>query len=345
MEQLYYDIAKPGSLSGVRTFVRYSGKSEKTAKRFLQAQPAYTMHRPVRRKFLRRKTFSKGIGDLYQADLAEMGSLARDNDGIRYLLTCIDVFSKMAWVVPLRTKEARTVADAFEWEIIAKCPPRMLQTDKGSEWVNGIFQSMLTRHGIHFYTSENSDIKAAVVERFNRTLKERIYRYMTYKNSRRYVDVLQDIVTSYNHTWHRSIRMAPSEVCLDNADEVAALLYPPKPRKFFWKLKVGDHVRVSEERRVFAKGYAGSWSTEIFRVKERYPTVPVTYSLNDAPGETIKGRWYEWELQFIVPPSDDYYHVEKILKTRKRGKRIEYFVKWLGYPDSMNSWTDAVRQL
>ena len=106
----------------------------------------------------------------------------------------------------------------------------MVQNDKGAEFLNLTFQSMLHRHGIKFYTSENENLKAAVVERFNRTLKTKMFRYFTYANTRRYLDVLDDLLHSYNNTHHRSIGMAPSEVNADNEDVVRARLYPLKQK-------------------------------------------------------------------------------------------------------------------
>jgi Integrase core domain len=345
MEKIYYDIGRPGSLAGIRALSRYSKQSVKKVKQYLSSQPVYTMHRPIRRKFVRRKTISKGINDLFQADIADMSNVSRANDGYRYLLTCIDVLSKYAFAVPLKTKGAIEVTAAFENEILAERQCRMLQTDKGSEFKNSTFQNMLKKHGIHWYTSENDDTKAAVVERWNRTLKERIYRYFTYKNTNRYVDVLADLLKSYNDSWHRSIGMAPTEVNLSNEQQVLAKLYPKKPKKFNWKLKIGDHVRLSMTRAVFRKGYVGSWTGEIFTVVARYPTVPVTYGIADANSDVIKGRFYGEELQLVQKPSDEFYQVEKILKKRKRGNKTEYFVKCKYYPDSMNSWTDDVRKL
>jgi len=95
-----------------------------------------------------------------------MSSLAAFNDGARYLLTCVDVFSKRAWAawaVPVRTKSGRDVANAFE-KILIDGTPNMVQSDKGIEFLNSTFQSMLKRRGIKFYTSENEDLKASVVE-------------------------------------------------------------------------------------------------------------------------------------------------------------------------------------
>ena len=194
----YTTPSAPGSFSAVENLKRYGDESYGKVKRYLSNQDAYTLHKQRRIHFPRRKTYSKGIGDLYQADLVDLSNISRYNDSYRYLLTCIDVFSKKAWVIPLLSKSARHVTEAFEKILTSGDKCHMLQTDKGTEFLNGIFQSMLKRHDIHFYTSENEDIKAAVVERFNRTLKTKMYRYFTFKNTWRYIDVLRDLVDSHN---------------------------------------------------------------------------------------------------------------------------------------------------
>ena len=145
----------PGSFTAVENLKRYTGKSYNRVQRYLSKQDAYTLHKQRRIRFPRRKTYSKGIGDLYQADLVDLTNISRYNDSYRYLLTCIDVFSKKAWVVPLVSKSARHVTEAFEKVLASGDKCNMLQTDKGTEFVNGTFQSMLKRRGIHFYTSEN----------------------------------------------------------------------------------------------------------------------------------------------------------------------------------------------
>ena len=133
--------------------------------------------------------------------------------------------------MPVRRKSARDVTEAFE-KILTEEKCNMVQSDKGTEFLNSTFQSMLNRHGVKFYTSENEDLKAAVVERFNRTLTEKMFRYFTYANTRRYLDVLDDLVYSYNNTHHRSIAMTPFEVNKDNKQIVRARLYPLKPKSF-----------------------------------------------------------------------------------------------------------------
>jgi len=332
-------LRSPGSFGGVRNLRRYGKRSVRESKKFLASRDAYTLHKPRRIRFPRRKTYSKGIADLFQIDLVDLSNLASFNDGRRYLLTCIDVFTKRAWAVPIRTKSARDVVEAFE-KILADQKCTMVQSDKGTEFLNTSFQSMLRRHGIHFFTSENEDLKAAVVERFNRTLKDKMFRYFTHRNTRRYVDALDDLLHSYNNTHHRSIGMAPSEVNKTNEDVVRARLYPTKPKSFKWKYDVGDRVRIAMQRQPFRKGYLGQWSEEIFEIAVRLPTMPVTYELRDFVGEAIKGRFYEAEIQKVLKSDDERFDIDRIIKTRKRNGKIQYLVAWKGYPSKFDSWVD-----
>jgi len=275
----------PGSFGALQNLKRYGGEYYVDTVRYLSKQDAYTRHKQRRIIFPRRKTYSKGIGDLYQADLVEMANISRYNDATRYLLTCIDVFSKKAWVVPLLSKTGCHVIEAFEKILDSGGDCRMLQKDKSSEFVNSSFQQMLKRHNIYFYTSENEDIKAAVVEKFNRTLKTKMYRYFTFKNTWRYVDILQDLVESYNATRHRSIGMSPDEVTVANEAMVRSRLYLIISVAKKLRYASGDTVRIAVGRRQFAKGYTAKWSRELFEISSRLPTVPVTYALNDSLGE------------------------------------------------------------
>ena len=342
MEEAYYSIAKPDSFTGIRGLRRQTKESIDRVINWLSSQDAYTKHKTIRRKFPRRKTLSKGINDLWQADLVDVTSLSKRNDGIRYLLVCIDVFSKLARVGTLKTKTARDVTDCFT-SMINDVPPAMLQTDKGTEFLNSTFQKLLSHADIKHYTSENDDIKAAVVERFNRTLLGKLFKFLTYKNTQRYVDILQDIVDSYNSTEHSSIKMAPIEVTHQNESIIRQRLYGSNrgPKEKF-KYEIGDTVRITGRRRFQEKGYRGNWSEEIFTVCNRYHTRTPTYGLKDYLGEAIKGKFYKQELQKVV--KNDVFKIERILQTRKRRGKREYLVKWLGYPDKFNSWvTDIIR--
>jgi transposase InsO family protein len=239
MDSVYFDPKHPGSFTSVSNLERYSGKDRSSVQNFLTSQDAYTLHKPTRVRFRRRRTYAKGINDLFQADLVDLSNLATQNNGYRYILTCIDVFSKKAWCIPLKTKGGKEVTAAFE-KILNDTPCTFLQTDKGSEYLNGTFQAMLRDRNIKFYTSENDDLKASVIERFNRTIKSKMWRYFTYANTRRYVDVIDDLVDSYNNTYHRSIGMKPSEVNSCNEQQVRERLYPLKPKNLKWKYELHD---------------------------------------------------------------------------------------------------------
>jgi hypothetical protein len=344
MEAAYYDPRQPGSFTSVRNLQRSTGKNRTSVLKFLTGQDSYTLHKPTRVRFPRRRTYAKGINDLFQADLVDVSNISSHNDRYRYILTCIDVFSKNAWAIPLKTKGAQEVTSAFEI-ILADRKCTMLQTDKGTEWLNSRFQTMLRQNDIKFYTSENDDIKAAVVERFNRTLKSKMWRYFTYKSTHRFLDVLPDLLHSYNNTYHSSIGMKPSEVDVSNEDRVRHRLYPRQSKKKLkWRYSLNDKVRISMRRLPFRKGYTGNWSEEFFIITARHPTKPVTYGIKDLSSEDIKGKFYEHELQ-KVDKRDDVYIIEKILKTRKRAGRIEYLVKWRSYPDKFNSWVDDVKTI
>ena len=147
MESVYYEQSQPGSYGGIRPLARYSGLSVKTVTKWLSPQDTYTLHKPIRKTFPRRKTFAKGINDFFQADLVKMQSMSRANDGYRYILTCIDVFSKYAFAIPLKDKKGSTVSTAFE-TIFAERTPVFLQTDRGVEFLNHQVQDVLRKHDV-----------------------------------------------------------------------------------------------------------------------------------------------------------------------------------------------------
>jgi len=144
------------------------------------------------------------------------------------------------------------------------------------------------------------------------------YRYFTAKRIWRYIDVLTNLIQSYNDTHHRSIGMAPVEVTADNEDVVRERLYPPKQKTLRWKFNVSDKVRISMQRRSFKKGYIENWSEELFVVGTRLPNLPVTYKLKDLAGDDMNNTFYTDKLQFVTKLDDALFDVERIGKTRKR---------------------------
>ena len=192
-----------------------------------------------------------------------MTHLAEHNDDFRYLLTVIDVFCKYAFVAALKKKDSKSVVKAFA-KITEKEKriPLKLQTDNGKELINGQFRAMLEEWDIQFYVSQNENIKASVVERFNRTLKTKIWKYFTHRNTFKFVDVLQDMVHSCNRTHHRTIGRAPIDVNVENATQVYKRMYGDQSRQrpVEPKLGVWQKVRISKTRRTFEYCASICWS-------------------------------------------------------------------------------------
>ena len=247
LQHIYYDPKRVGSYGGVAALRKVV--PEKNVEQWLSEQDAYTLHKPVRRHFKRRCVVVGGPNQQWQADLVDMSRLKKSNDGTTFLLTVIDVFSKRAWCIPLKNKPAASLVAALT-QLLRERSPITLQTDKGSEFLNRSLQKLLKQYSVHHFSTHNEETKASIVERFNRTLKTRMWRYFTKNQSVRYLDVLQDFVRSYNKTYHRSIGMAPSEVNGTNQESVWQRLYGHEGGGTP-KFRIDDRVRISKAKRHF----------------------------------------------------------------------------------------------
>ena len=248
-------------------------------------------HKPIIRKFNKRKVYSQFKDNIWGVDLADMQSLNRKNKGFKYILCAIDLYSKYAFVIPLKDKNGITIVNAFN-KIIKQSnrKPNKIWVDQGGEFYNNVFEKWLSDNGINMYSTYNEG-KSAVAERFIRTLKNKLYKHMTATDKNVYYDVLDDVVNKYNNTKHSTIKMKPIDV--KNKKRVYIDEHNEKDSKF----KVGDRVRISRYKNIFAKGYAPNWSSEIFIVDKINDTVPYTYNLKDLNDEEIIGSFYDKELQ------------------------------------------------
>ena len=318
----YHDPRTPGSLGGVQRFAKAHRLPLKQAQRILERDLAYTV--PV---------IVGGLDDQWVADLVEVQPLAKYNRGLRYLLTVVDVLSKYAWVQPLKDKTGVALVKAFD-KILkqGRRHPNRLQTDRGKEFYNRTFQRWLGEQGIHHFSTEG-DAKASVVERFNHTLKERLYRYFTAANTSRFDDVLPELVQGYNATRHRSIGMAPQDVTWDNEEAVWKRLYCPRLKgQKKPKFKVGDRVRLNKIHRTFEKGYLPGWTEEVFVVHRVIPGPVPTYKIREWDDTPVQGTFYEEDLQNVHV--SEVFRIEKVLKRQKD----RWLVKWKGWLDKYNSW-------
>ena len=250
-------------------------------------QLAEELHKPIIRKFKKRKVYSTFKDNIWGADLADMQLLSKYNKGIRFLLCVIDIFSKYPWVVPLKDKKGISIVKAFQ--IILKqsnsrqrakgtsakhLKPNKIWVDKGSEFYNAYFKKWLRDNNIVMYSTHNEG-KSVVAERFIRTLKSKIYNYMTSISKNVYIDKLDDIVDEYNNTYHTTIKMKPIDV-KDNTYINADKEVNNKDPKF----KVGDRVRISKYKNTFAK--------DITTIKNDYVNnASLTSKLNDLKSQHI----------------------------------------------------------
>ena len=251
------------------------------------------LHKPIIKKFEKRKVYAAFKDNIWGADLADMQLLSKYNKGIRFLLCVIDIFSKYAWVVPLKDKKGASIVIASQ-NILKQSnrqKPNKIWVDKGSEFYNASFKKWLQDNDIVMY-SANNEGKSVVAERFIRTLKNKIYKYMTSISKNVYIDKLNDIVNEYNNTYHTTIKMKPIDVKDNTYINIDKEVNNKVP-----KFKVGDRVRISKYKNIFAKGYTPNWSEEVFVIKKVKNTVPWTYVIDDLNGEEIMGTFYEKELQ------------------------------------------------
>ena len=341
----YYNPKSQSSFSGVNRLAKHAQKSRKQVGEWLSLQDTYTLHRPVRKNFKRRRVITGSIGYQYQMDLVDLSKYKEWNDGYRYILMCIDCFSKFGFAEPLKTKKSPSLIPALN-KIFEKKKPVYTSSDLGGEFSSLVLKKYFFDKGIFFFTFRNTQ-KAQIVERFNKTILHRLYRYFTYANTFRYIEVLPDIIDAYNRSYHRSIKTAPINVTLENQDQIWKTLYgdivyeeTEKP-----KFKVGDAVRLARLLNTFAKGYSHQWTEELFTVTKVHQTSPPVYSVKDYKNEEIDGRFYAQELQKVGEKEE--FIIEKVVGERKVGKRKELLVKWLGYDNSYNSYIPAssVRQL
>ena len=219
---------------------------------------------------------------------------------------------------PLKDKTGVQLVKAFEKSLKTGRRPIQLQTDRGKEFYNKTFQQFLEKEKIHHFSTEE-DAKASVVERFNRTLKTRMYRYFTSANTLRYEDVLQSLVRGYNATKHGSIGIPPKDVTIKNERRVWQRLYRRrlKPIRKKPRFRVGDRVRLNKKHRTFKKGYLPGWTEEVFTV-DRVMQGPVnTYKIRELDDTPLQGTFYEQDLQKVYMDDDAMFRIEKVLKRQK----------------------------
>ena len=246
-----------------------------------------------------------------------MQLMSKFNKGFRFLLCAIDIFRKYAWVIPLKDKKGVSIVNDFQ-KILKESDrkPNKIWIDKGSEFYNNSFKKWLKDNHIEMYSIHNEG-KSVVAERFIRTLKSKIYKYMTSISKNKNINKLGDIADEYNNTYHRTIKMKPIDVKDNTYIDFEKEVNDKDP-----KFKEDDHARISKYKNIFAKGYTPNWSEEVFVISKIKNTVPWTYVINDLNGEETTGSFYENELQKTNQK-------EFRIAVKRKGDKL--YVKWKGY--------------
>jgi hypothetical protein len=310
---------------------------------------AKELHAPVKHKYPRRKVFVNGIDNTWAMDLVDMTEWKKKNGGFGWMLNIVDVFSRYAWSVPVVNKTAKVVLDAFINTIYtSNRKPEKIWVDEGKEFYNNAMKGFLKSEDIVMYSTHGQH-KSMFVERFNRTLKGRMWRRFTEENTRVWINMLPELIVEYNNGKHRSLpnfaktpieaskKENESKIMLSQAP-VMAVQTQPKGRP---KFTLGQWVRISRQKGIFEKGYLPNWSREIYKVTSILHCNPRMYGITDTLGEPIVGTFYEQELQATLEIGEGSEGlIETTLKTKTVKGKKKYFVKWLGYSDRFNTWVD-----
>ena len=355
LTSIYTTTGHPASFSGpkkLRFIANKEGKfhfSEKEIQNFLETQDTYTVNKQVRRRFRRNKVLVHGLNDQYEMNLCDVSKLARSNRNIHFLLLVVDVFSRYAFVEPLKNKRAESVLKALEGIFTADKHIKRVRSDRGTEFKNFAVKQFFASRGIKQYFAHNP-LKCQIVERLNQTIKQLIYRYLFQNNTYKYFDVLDKIVLSYNLRSHKSLHgLSPSEVTPENQVKLWNRMYihknfkNPKTKEQSeprFKYNVGDLVRISFDKKTFERAFNIKYSLEPFQISARHMRdgIPV-YLLKDMKNEPLLGGYvYENELVRIRKDDSDLWKISRTLRRRGKGAKQEALVRWESFPPSFDSW-------
>jgi transposase InsO family protein len=346
LKKIYYDTSQAGSFGSVEKLLFEARNVRPEIEReevvdWLSGQDAYTLHRKIIRKFERRPIVAHHVDSIWQIDLADVTKHSKYNNDVTFILVAIDVVSRYIFLQPLKNKSGLSVMNALE-KIFDKRKPNFIQTDQGKEFLNRDVQNFLKSNNIHHYTTTSDDPKCALAERFIRTLREKMGKYFQAAKTFKYIDKLQNFALSYNNSIHSRLKMKPVDVTSENESDALFSLYGKywemnNPKLF---LSIGDYVRISKKKEIFEKkSETANFTEEIFKISSIARKPPITtYKIEDLDGEAVTSIFYPHEL--VKVKEKEIYDIERVIKTKTvNGKKLS-FVKWKGYPDKFNSWTE-----
>ena len=293
------------------------------------------LNKPTINKFPRQKIIVNHINEIHSTDLVDMNQYSKINKNYQYIFTNIDIFSKIAYAFPLKSKKIQDIKPCFE-KIFKNNKPKFIWSDKEPAFFSKEMQHFFKDNNVKIYHT-NSHLKAVVIERFNRSLRELMMKEFTKNNNTVWYNILPKLIKIYNNRYHSTIKMKPIKVNKSNEKYIKENIYTYDKTTKNPKFEIGDLVRISLKTRKILDKPSGNikWSEELFRIHSINKTNVITYKIKDMNDEIMEGSFYERELQKSKNTSEVYI-IEKIIRKNKN----KYLVKWRGYSNDFNSWVD-----
>jgi hypothetical protein len=347
LKSKHQSLSGSGAFFGVDKFYRAVRNenfsiTRKQIREFLQSQEYYTVQRQVNRKFKRNRVIAPYKGYLIDIDTAHLVQYNKENQGYSYILGAIDCFSKEAHTIALKTLKSREVVKAIKNVLSEFDKVERIRSDFGSEFKNASVKALFKRLNIIHYFANNKETKANIIERFFKTLKTLLIRYMVSQNTHQWIDRLQNITENYNKSYHNSIKQSPASVTEADEFKIWKLLYDKREKRNLrkkapkFKFELNDTVRICSSKSAFEREFDEKWTREWFLISDRImkEDIPL-YSLKDTRNEALLGKYYQNELQLIdVTDKSDVYLIEKVVRKTK----LKSLVKWVGWGKAWNSW-------
>ena len=238
--------------------------------------------KPPKRNYNTNKTDVYHIDDIWSLDILDLKDYGpKNNRGCRYVLVIIDNFSKFGWTVPLKNKNAQTIKDSFENILTSsKRSPNLIETDRGKEFYNNIFQDFLIKNNIKLY-SRNSSLGVVFAERFNRTIRDLLKRPVFEKGDGKWIDILPTITKQYNNRIHTSTKLSPKDASLKMNEGFVYKNLLDKRKKIKPKFQINDLVRTADLKRTFSKGDTTNWSYKLYKITEIVNDTIPSYKINN----------------------------------------------------------------
>ena len=342
LKDIYYNLKDIDSFGSIKRLHVRTKKSKDEVKNWLSNQLSHSLNKPIKRKFPTRSYKVNAPNGLWQIDLLEMIPYANINNNYKYIMNVIDIYSRYVWSIPLKTKTGIEVSSALK-TLFKHQIPHNIQTDLGKEFYNIHVDKLFKEYNINHYTI-HSQYKAAIVERFNRTLRSKLSKYFIYTGKKEWYNILNDIIHTYNKTNHGGIENQ-KPIDLFHHKNLNVWFERDIKKKYKVKkslLKVNDYVRISRiSISPFIKNFNNNWSDEVFQIAQiDNKDTPTMYTLKDFDGNVLKGKFYIEELQYL-PKAPSIYRIEQILETEGRGKHKQHLVKWVGYKNP--TWIKATQ--